>query len=337
MARGQTEGDRTATGAGIGLALAALATAGCLGGLLNPSARVRVSRGALPVEAADSFVVAAPPAEPVAAALFSRINEDRRRAGLSRLLWDPLAAEIAHRYTLRQVLERSYGHYLADGVPPYARLAFGGVLAFAAENTAAFSSTGGPLENSALELAAMAHEQMLAERPPDDGHRRAIFDPDATHLGIGWTLDGTQFRLDEEFLVRRFERLEVRSSGPAGRAVFVGGQSRPGAAIAFITVARQALPRPIPREEAQSRHSYSYPSASSALIPASALTSGFGLRSHRAVVTSLDGRFSFRYLFDDPGLWTFVLYFQRAGEPAPHPGGSITLVVREEKGSGTSD
>ena len=173
---------------------------------------------------------------------------------------------------------------------------------------------------------------MLEEKPPDDGHRRAILDPAATHVGIGWSQSGPNFRLAEEFTSRRFDWLRVDRFGRDGSAVRVKGHARPGMRIAFVSVARQDLPSALPREVVNSRRSYSYPDPRYALVPAGSGLRAGGLINLRCITASVRGRFSFDYLIDQPGLWTFIIYFDRKGEKLALPGASFTLWVDEEKG-----
>jgi len=293
--------------------------------LLLPDDRLSITPGpSIPVS--DAWPEGAP-AEPVAAAVFERINEDRAREGLAPVAWDPKAAGLATSYTREQIREGTIGHFLLDGVPPYARLSRAGDLGLGAENAVAYISSGDHLEESAMTLALRAEREMLAEKPPSDGHRRAILDPSATHVGVGWSVGGGDFRMAEEFTSRRFVRLEVSPISRYPSAIRVRGEALAGMSIAYVSVARQPFPSPITLSDANSRHSYSYPDPRYALLPAASPSAAAGLASRKCLVPSLHGRFSFDYQVDEPGMWTFVLYFQRKGEREPAPGGSFTLSI----------
>jgi hypothetical protein len=267
------------------------------------------------------------PTDPVSAAVFRQINADRSREGLPPVQWDPKAAELATAYTREQIHEGTIGHFLLDGLPPYARLSRAGDLAVGAENATAYISKGDPIDESPLTLALRGEAEMLAEKPPIDGHRRAILDPSATHVGVGWSLAGSDFRMAEEFTSRRYVRLDVSPIARYASAIRVRGQALPGMAIAYVSVARQPFPSPITLTEANSRHSYAYPEPRYALLPAASPYGATGLVSRKCLVPSLHGRFSFDYQVDEPGMWTFVLYFQRKGEREPAPGASFTIWV----------
>ena len=59
---------------------------------------------------------------------------------------------------------------------------------------------------------------MMAEKPPDDGHRQAILDPLWTHVGIGVALEGGEFRMTEEFTRHVGRRGSRRRPGACARA-----------------------------------------------------------------------------------------------------------------------
>ena len=272
------------------------------------------------------------PTDPVSAAVFDQINRDRASAGLSPVRWDEKAASLASDYTRAQIQEGTFGHFLLDGVPPYARLSRRGDLGMGTENSAAYIFFGDYVDVPPLKLALDSHRGMLDEAPPNDGHRRAILDPAATHVGVGWSQSGRNFRLAEEFTARLFDWLKVDRFGPDGSAITVKGRALSGMQIAFVSVARQDLPSGLSREAVNSRHSYSYPNPLYALVPAGSGLRAGGLISLRCVTPSVRGRFSFDYIIDEPGLWTFVLYFDRKGESQARPGASFTVWVDEEKG-----
>jgi len=309
---------------------AAALTAACAGALLPGQRRLGIVK---PQQFSIGVVDEFPdghPAEAVSAAVFEQINRDRGAAGVAPVRWDPKAAALAEEYTRAQIREGAIGHFLLDGVPPYARLSRKGDLGVGSENSSAYIVSGGPIDDAPLALALNAQKDMLEEKPPSDGHRKAILDPKASHVGVGWSLAGGNFRMVEEFTARRFDWLHVVQLGHHGSAIRVKGHALPGMSIAFVSVARQPIPSALSLEEVNSRHSYSYPNPHYALVPAGSRTIAIGLISQRCLTPSFNGRFSFNYQLDEPGLWTFILYFDRKGEPQPAPGGSFTVWVEEE-------
>ncbi|HET9794888.1 MAG TPA: CAP domain-containing protein [Thermoanaerobaculia bacterium] len=312
--------------AAVALAISA-ALAACAARAIAPSS-LRVFRPDLSSPLEDAFPRGEAPRDPVSSALWERINRDRRDHGLPPVLWDERAASAARRTTRRQVEERTDGHFLLDGFPPYARLSAAADFGMGAENAAAFMSDAGTLHDTAQGLALRAQAEMMKETPPRDSHRRAVLDPAATHVGIGWAMAGGEFRLGVEFTSRGYERLRVRTE--ARRAsVEVDGAALPELLLRYATVAREPAPKPISRREANGRDSYSYPAAELMLLPEGSRERGVGIRSVHRLSSDSAGRFFFSWDFDAPGLWTFILYFQHPGVEPPRPGGSITVLVGE--------
>lgn len=322
-----TSGWRAAGAAVAAVALAACAVfvlAACAATAVPPSS-LRIVQPDLSAPLEDRFPRGEAPRDPVSSALLARIDRDRREHGLPAVLWDERAASVARRTTRRQVDERTNGHFLLDGLPPYARLSAGGVFGMGAENAAAFMSDSGRLHDTAESLALRAHGEMMKESPPHDSHRRAVLDPAATHVGIGWAMAGGELRTGVEFTTRGYERLRVRRE-PRSASIEVDGEPRPGFALRYATVAREPVPEPISRREANGRDSYGYPAARVMILPEGSPERGVGIRSVHRLSTTASG-FFFSWDFDAPGLWTFVLYFQHPGTEPPRPGAAITLLV----------
>jgi len=304
--------------------------------VLAPSARagsLRIVRPDLASPVEDAFPRDGAPADPVAAALFARINRDRREHGRGPVRWDERAAAVAKATTRRQIEERTFGHFLLDGFPPYARLSAGGDFGMGSENVAAFMSDAGRLHDSPEGLVLQAEREMLLETPPHDFHRRTILDADATHVGIGWAIEGGEFRVAAEFSARRYERLRILREGRSGASIRIEGRPFPGMTLRYVATARQPAPKAISREEANERDSYAYPAAQILLLPSSERGKAIGIPSANIVDIGFSGDFSFPYALDEPGLWTFILYFRRKGSDAAQPGAAITLLVEVAGGA----
>jgi uncharacterized protein YkwD len=319
----------------IGLAFAGLAVASIIGGAGRDDPAERPSRGpALRLrfpELSKPIVEKLPdpsrPADPVKAAVLARINEDRRRNGLGPVAWDEGASRVSDAFCARQVEEKSRGHYLMDGVPPYGRLSFAGIFALSAENSASWVTTESRFSESTVVLALDAERTMMEEKPPADGHRKTILDPDATHVGVGYAIHRGRFQMSEEFLTRRMERMTVASSAQGSASVVISGQPVSGSRLRFVTIAREPVPRGISREEATSRTSYGYPSPFLAFIPEGRQGMRVsGVPTEDRVRLMPGDQFSFSYTPDRPGLYTFSLYVASGGD-TPRPGGSATIWV----------
>lgn len=272
------------------------------------------------------------PAEPmddVKKAVFMRINRDRVRNALAPVAWDEAASRVSDAFCEQQVRERSQGHYLMDGLPPYARMAFAGVFGLGSENSISWVTTGYEIEKDPVSFALSGHDSMMEERPPSDGHRRAILDPDATHVGVGYFVQNGRMQMSQEFLVRRLERLSLSSNSDRFPVLAVEGRVLAPDRIQVVTIAREPRPAPLTRKEASARTSYSYPDAAEAFVPEGRrrLTLVGTVTLDRLRVKS-DREFSFTYAPAEAGLFTFVFYVApRDGEKKVKQGGSATVLV----------
>jgi uncharacterized protein YkwD len=279
----------------------------------------------------ESYPKASVPEDPVKRAVFEQINVDRAAHRLPPVAWDEAASRVADDFTAAQVREGTRGHFLLDGFPPYARTGLAGIFGLGAENSVAWRTTGSAFHESSLDLALEGQASMLAEKPPDDGHRRTILDPLATHVGVGWAQGGGDFRMAEEFLTRRLERLTITKAAADPVTLLFHGRTVAGGQLRFVTLAVEPVPRPISKATANSRTRYTYPEPRLAFVPE-------GMKDYQVVGTTTEdvlhvggsGEFSFRFTPPQAGLWT-ILFHVSDGRDRPRPGGLAVLWVEKAK------
>ncbi len=206
---------------------------------------------------------AAPAAGPLAAeraAVVAQINQARAAAGLPELAGDGTLERVGNAHCEIQVEEGTAGHFSRSGVPPYLRYLLAGGHGFHRENAAMFSSSAAVPESALGRILARSVASMLAELPPDDGHRRALLDPEVTHIGVGLAVRGGEVRMTHELATET----TVAWSAPP-----VAATPRSGVALAG-TLAREwwpaaaevlwgPLPRPLSNAQANAIHAYGYP------------------------------------------------------------------------------
>jgi hypothetical protein len=110
---------------------------------------------------------------------------------------------------------------------------------------------------------------MLAERAPDDGHRQAILDPYATHVGIGLAISANELRYSQEFLARhvRVEKLPEECS-PKDSLTLKGKVQEPDKySVEFVCVFHHPEPEPLSIEECRRRMTYGFPERRKDLRP----------------------------------------------------------------------
>lgn len=132
------------------------------------------------------------------------INTSRRENGKQPLELDILAGRVAEKMS-REAAEHGFrGHWNLRGEKPYHRYALAGGTDHVSENASAMSSSG-PLAGSleaVLKYMQAAHDRFMAEKPPNDGHRRNILAKEHTHVGLGYAVNGGEFRYYEEYVDR---------------------------------------------------------------------------------------------------------------------------------------
>jgi len=117
-------------------------------------------------------------------AVLARINEARAEEGLGALTMDTKLVAAAHEHNLQMADGCGLSHQ-CDGESGIGdRISAQGVSwSSVAENV----GTGGPVDDNAsgqTQMAVGLTDSMLAEVPPDDGHRKNILNPDLTRIGV---------------------------------------------------------------------------------------------------------------------------------------------------------
>src|SRR6266511_2170663 len=139
--------------------------------------------------------------------LLKLLNEERSGAGLSKLQLDDLACKVASEHALDMVNGEFLSHWGADGRKPYQRYSFAGGIDATQENVGLDNNIESVTPGNVMKELVDIHTSMYLEKPPNDGHRRAIVSPYHTHVGFGLALKGHNLRLVELY-VSRYLRLD---------------------------------------------------------------------------------------------------------------------------------
>jgi uncharacterized protein YkwD len=119
----------------------------------------------------------------IANVVFKAINHDRASNGLAPLSWCPELANSARQHDLAMAKAGTLAHQLDGEAGLGERENEQGVSwSEAGEN---IGYDGSLSVNGALEL----HQLMMAEQPPDDGHRQNILSQDFDVVGVDILLD----------------------------------------------------------------------------------------------------------------------------------------------------
>jgi len=309
-----------------------LAAAGCA--VLAPSpdrppTQLEIRAPDLAHPLTEDYPATSRPEDPVKLGVWKRINADRAAAGLAPVAWDEAAARVADAFCARQIQEQTRGHFLLDGFPPYARMGLAGVFGMDSENAVAWTTTGANFEDTPLQLALAGQQSMMAEKPPNDGHRHTILDPEVTHVGVGWAQGSGRFRMAQEFLVRHLARLTLEQSAGNPATVLVKGATLSDYRLAFVTLAHEPTPKSLTRSQANARTHYEFRQPRLAFVPEGMKSLHVvGSETQDIVRVGPGNDFAFRFTPGAAGLWTIVIYTSGAREKA-RPGGAAVLWVEK--------
>ena len=207
--------------------------------------------------------------------LFRKINDERTAAGVPALKYDLLAAKVGDEFCLDAAANGTTGHWDLMGRAPYLRWALAGGVDYHGQNVGAVSRTGAPIRTAEVAECLMdSHARMMAERPPDDGHRRTVLDPMWTHVGIGIAAVGGEFRMTEEYSRKVATWVEIPSAPVrAGGSASFEAQLPSGWNVGAIEVMYEKPPQPLSARELARRRSYQFPPVVLKLLPV--LAGGF--------------------------------------------------------------
>lgn len=255
--------------------------------------------------------------------LVERINRDRAEHGVPPLVYDPLASRIGDAFCLDAVLTGISAHFDAAGRAPYVRWGRGGGVDYHVQNVAAYGISSGVLDRPLEQILLASHASMMAERPPDDGHRRSILDRELDHVGIGLGVAAGEVRLTQEFSRVAFEWLALPDRPlPARSLAIVGGKPLPGLSVALVEIRHEPPPRPLARDDPRRSGSYGYPPLVRQLWPSPPRGMVFLDGQRPDFELRPDGSFFAQFALDSgPGSYLAIVYLRRgsasAGELRP--------------------
>src|SRR5438874_1363961 len=120
--------------------------------------------------------------------LFKQINQDRVANNLPQLAWESRLERSARQHDLVMAAECGLMHQCPNEPDLGTRISNVGVQwQTVGENI----GDGGPVSSSdaARNIVSLIHEGMMAEKPPDDGHRRNLLSKDFHRIGISIYID----------------------------------------------------------------------------------------------------------------------------------------------------
>jgi uncharacterized protein YkwD len=230
------------------------------------------------------------------------LNQARTAEGLRPVGWDPVAAVAARRHAEEMVEAGYIAHWDRRGLKPPQRHNEAGGSAFVMENLG--YGTGYRGDAGIVQFLHDTTRTMLAETPPDDGHRRNILDAAHTAVGIGIASAHGRLAVAHEF-TNHYVRLDtVARRAPVGAPLTLSGQALPGYRPYAVQVSWEPAPAAMTVHQLSQTASYS-------LAPAYQTVSvqAQGGSFSAAVPLDYDGK---------PGVYSLLLWVQDpAGKPVP--------------------
>jgi uncharacterized protein YkwD len=219
-------------------------------GLFEPGDGAKVTGPALDEAALDE----------IRAALLKAINDDRMVAGLPPVTLDEDLTRLGNAHCREMVRGRFASHWTPDGLKPYHRYSLAGGSGHHEQNVAwRRDSRGYGDAERALADCLDSHAQMMAERPPNDGHRRTILSGKVDRVGIGLATEGEYLAFTHEFASDAVRFLEPmsRRADPKGR-VKVAVEVPAGHELSMVVLRRERPPEPLTGTQLMARGSYGY-------------------------------------------------------------------------------
>ncbi len=254
------------------------------------------------------------------------VNRDRKAAGLAPVVLDEAASKAGLRHARDMAANGFTGHVGSDGSVPEQRYTESGGSDFVQENAAClFDLAVRKLEPKpsfdAAKLAAL-HEMFMAEKPPNDGHRRNVLNPQHNRVGIGVAqpLGVPQPCLAQEFVDDYGEYEELRPS--ASGKLRVAGTVSPSLGFGGVGIGRMPARGAPPRARLNGKV-YKIPAPDTLYFPA-------GFKTPKPV--TLDGpRFSIELDLgkkSEPGNYAITIWAKKPGAQKLFMISLRTLTVR---------
>ena len=144
------------------------------------------------------------------------INKSRAKFKVQTLELDILASRVANKQAMEAAENRYLSHWNMKGQLPFERYAEAGGEDHVIEN--AYSSWGNDFDDkteliAAKELMEEGHGEFMAERYPNDGHKKAAIEPEHNFIGIGYHISGDYFAYYEEYIDRYLLNAKLKKDG----------------------------------------------------------------------------------------------------------------------------
>ena len=268
----------------------------------------------------------------IRANLLEMINEERAVEKLKPLAIDELATQVATKHAQEMATEDFASHWGRDGLKPYHRYSFAGGTQATQENVSAADNTWSTKVADLKQDAAYLHVRLYQEKPPYDGHRRAILAPQHTHVGFGLAMEKLRLRMVEMFVANYLKVEPIqRKARPGDRLTFAAKMPKEGYYLNNVEVFYEPLPKPPELSWLRQPRSYALPDESVVLRPKVPPPYFYADRQQGVVEMAIDGRFvtPIKLFRSEPGIYTIVSWLRRSsGNQKPFPATEVCIEAR---------
>ncbi len=186
------------------------------------------------------------------------INISRKKFRAQPVRLDILASRVANKMCAEAAKNDYVGHWNMAGETPYQRYAFAGGYDHVSENAfGEWTTDGFEISSSAiLSMMKKGHGTFMAERAPNDGHKKTIIDKYHNYAGIGYFISEKQFRYYEEFIDRYLEFENIPSVVKIDQNFTLNIKPAGKEYPYFMVVYRENYPKPMTPAQIKRLRSY---------------------------------------------------------------------------------
>lgn len=173
------------------------------------------------------------------------INRSRKKFRAAPVNLDILASRVANRICREAAENKFISHWNLTGEKPYHRYAFAGGYDHVSENAyGSWSSGSYEISGSVInKMMQDGHRTFMAEKAPNDGHKKNIIDRAHNFVGIGFYITNNQFRYYEEFIDRYLEFEGIPSRLKVNEQASIGVKPIGPGYLYFLIVYREDFPK----------------------------------------------------------------------------------------------
>jgi uncharacterized protein YkwD len=255
--------------------------------------------------------------------MLAEINRAREAHGLRRVELDEHASKVAQMHVEEMARNSYFSHWDRNGLKPYMRYSLAGGYDAVSENLTHTKNI--PLHM----LPQTIINSYLAERPPNDGHKRTLLLPYATHVGIGIAVNDGWVYVAQEFVTKIVKLFPIPRFATLDEKVQLMGKVPSGWELHNIDVFYEPLPSPMTTEELSRTSAYGLPEERKSLFKLLPPNARYSDGSRGDIIVADDGAFICPIPFFKklPGVYTIVVWLLNRSDKTYVPATNASIFV----------